>query len=119
MTYGSMQCLGSPLHIKNKYGEGFRLNIISENPNASEVTQSVLKYLPNAYLANENAGNFTFKLDGKYLKELSSFCELLENKTKPFDSVRDWGISQSTLEDVFIKFSKEKFEKVYKNNNLF
>ena len=39
MVKGNFQCIGSPQHIKNKYGEGLEVEVKLKNPQRSDIMQ--------------------------------------------------------------------------------
>jgi hypothetical protein len=57
-------------------------------------------------LTSENAGNLTFQVPLKDIDILSKFCETLEGGAEKV-GIKDWGVSHTTLEDVFLKVAQE------------
>ena len=47
----------------------------------------------------------TYKVPLTRIDNFSAFCELLERGDFPI--VKDWGVSQTTLEDVFLRVTAE------------
>jgi len=45
MVDGRLRCLGTPQHIKNKFGQGFQLDTIAPLENVDEVKESLPKLL--------------------------------------------------------------------------
>ena len=77
MTSGILRCVGSTLHLKNKYGGGYHLFVNCkkdvENIEQLEAIQlNVLNYikeiLPTSSLSEDNNGNFTFNVPLENLK---------------------------------------------------
>ncbi|KAF9104757.1 hypothetical protein BGX27_009947 [Mortierella sp. AM989] len=115
MTAGRLRCIGSSLHLKELYGSGFRLNISSKPGRLQEACENiqtqVLKGLKYRRIDKfTNATTFEFELDTQQQQEgrgqLSSIFAAL-SKTDRFPAIEDWGVSQTTLEDVFIKIVTE------------
>ncbi|KAF9150209.1 hypothetical protein BG015_007989 [Linnemannia schmuckeri] len=121
MTNGLLRCIGTSLHLKELYGSGFRLNITSKPGRLDEACQSIenklMRKLGLPYRRSDkftNASVFEFDVasntDTRSAKhdaivtrgELSSIFHYL-SQSDLFPAVEDWGISQTTLEDVFIK----------------
>ncbi|KAF9971390.1 hypothetical protein BGZ73_005702 [Actinomortierella ambigua] len=117
MTMGRLRCIGSSLHLKEKYGSGFRLNISSKPGRLEEACQSIEEQLMvgKDYRRIDkftNASTFEFQLSATSLSytsdngqehgELSMIFHKLNQPTM-FPAIEDWSISQATLEDVFIK----------------
>ncbi|KAG0371471.1 hypothetical protein BGX24_001628 [Mortierella sp. AD032] len=122
MTNGQLRCIDTSLHLKELYGSGFRLNITSKPGQLDQACQSVEDHLMRRIgLSHRRIDNFTnssvFEFDiaqvanGRQWQqdgivnrrgELSSIFHLL-SQPDLFPAVEDWGISQMTLEDVFVK----------------
>ncbi|KAF9134142.1 hypothetical protein BGX30_012033 [Mortierella sp. GBA39] len=123
MTNGLLKCIGTSLHLKELYGSGFRLNITSKPGRLDEACQSIedklmrrtgLPYRRIDKFTNAsvfefdlapNTNNQSNQQDGVVSTkrgELSSIFHYL-SQSDLFPAVEDWGISQTTLEDVFIK----------------
>ncbi|KAF9911846.1 hypothetical protein EC991_002149 [Linnemannia zychae] len=124
MTNGLLRCIGTNLHLKELYGSGFRLNIASKPGRLEEACQSIenqlMRKIGLPYRRIDkftNSSIFEFDLsqsraeeeqqrqqqDGIVTErnELSTIFHLLSQPAS-FPAVEDWGISQTTLEDVFI-----------------
>ncbi|KAF9307164.1 hypothetical protein BGZ74_009869 [Mortierella antarctica] len=113
MTSGQLRCIGSSLHLKELYGSGFRLSITSKPGRLQEACQSIEEKVLGSRLFKRtdkftNATIFDFDI-GQASKEssaprgdLSSIFKSLLQKDQ-FPDVEDWGISQTTLEDVFVR----------------
>merc|ERR1712039_672635 len=113
MTQGVLRCVGSTLHLKNKYGGGYHLfvncrkdleNIDQLQIIHANVKNFIAKILPGSELSEDNNGNFTFNVPLEGLK-VSSLFDQIEGQRKVL-GISDWGISQCTLEDVFLEVVK-------------
>ncbi|KAF9320866.1 hypothetical protein BG003_004423 [Podila horticola] len=113
MTSGQLRCIGTSLHLKELYGSGFRLTVTSKPGRLQEACQSIEeKFLGSRPFKRTgkftNATVFDFDIGqatneaGVSKGELSSIFKSLSQK-ELFPDVEDWGISQTTLEDVFVK----------------
>lgn len=107
MVHGELKCVGSPQHLKNKYGKGYTLTI-NMLPTENPVTQQeglvdFIKRLSNDSATELSSVNRTRKfLIPKQSNVTIShvFKEMEINKS--LLGIREWGLSLSTLEDVFI-----------------
>ncbi|KAG0358872.1 hypothetical protein BG005_001686 [Podila minutissima] len=113
MTSGQLRCIGTSLHLKELYGSGFRLSVTSKPGRLQEACQSIEEKVLGSRLFKRtdkftNATVFDFDIGqasneaGVSKGELSSIFKSLSQKEQ-FPDVEDWGISQTTLEDVFVK----------------
>ncbi|KAG0033431.1 hypothetical protein BGZ81_008517 [Podila clonocystis] len=112
MTSGQLRCIGTSLHLKELYGSGFRLSVTSKPGRLQEACQSIEEKVlgsrpfkrtdkfTNATVFDFNIGQATNEA-GVSKGELSSVFRSLLQKEQ-FPDVEDWGISQTTLEDVFV-----------------
>ncbi|KAG0262361.1 hypothetical protein BG011_010244 [Mortierella polycephala] len=114
MTSGRLRCMGSSLHLKELYGTGFRLDVSSKPGRLEEACQGVegqiLKGMQFRRIDKfTNATTFEFDLQSQRgghgqagRGQLSKIFSLL-SQPGLFPAIEDWGLSQTTLEDVFIK----------------
>ncbi|KAF9429270.1 hypothetical protein BGZ76_001576 [Entomortierella beljakovae] len=113
MTMGRLRCIGSSLHLKELYGSGFRLNVSSKPGRLQEACESIQTQVLQGYKYRRidkftNATTFEFEPDTQNQSggQLSSIFSAL-SKVDRLPSIEDWGISQTTLEDVFIRIVTE------------
>lgn len=125
MSRGCLQCLGSNVRLKNKFGEGYTLKINFNPKDVDQVTSFISSMLPNSKLTESFPGIFfnffNFKINliflffsfkGNYTYQIPSegfsLSSLFNTLVKQKDSVGilDWGVSQTSLEDVFLNIVK-------------
>jgi len=104
MSHGMLKCIGSNVRLKNKFGEGYTLKVNFNQENEEAVTSFVKEILPGSSLAESFPGNFSYSIPSKDLVMSTLISNLLSNKDKV--GIKDWGISQTTLEDVFLNIVK-------------
>jgi len=108
MASGKLRCLGTSLHLKNKFGLGYRLNLTCLPGRQEELKQLVHNMIPNYELISATGEFFIYGLQTSVLPSVIPFFELIEeNRDKPEFIIRDWGISQTTLEEVFLRVTHE------------
>ncbi|GFT89233.1 ATP-binding cassette sub-family A member 3 [Nephila pilipes] len=116
MADGEIQCCGSPLFLKKKYGAGYHLVMVKEpSCDVSAVTNLILHYVPTAEMSSNIGTELKYILphDSSHLfPALFSEIEKRKNELK----VSGYGASITTMEEVFIKVghktSQETLEKV-------
>ncbi|KAF9294425.1 hypothetical protein BGZ88_003919 [Linnemannia elongata] len=132
MTSGRLRCIGTSLHLKELYGSGFRLNVSSKPGRLEEACQSVerqilagLQYRRIDKFTNATTFEFDFQDQQNQHQDqrqntsaghrgyghqergqLSTIFALL-SRPGQFPAIEDWGLSQTTLEDVFVKIVTE------------
>jgi len=111
MAHGRLKCIGTSLHLKNKFGLGYRLNLTTIPGGESYIRDIVSKMIPNAVLIAETGVNFVFGVQTKDIGYLVPFFKYIEDniKTENF-FIKDWGMSQTTLEEVFLKVTRDDNE---------
>jgi ABC-type multidrug transport system ATPase subunit len=120
MKRGQFCCLGSALHLKSKYGNGYRLSIITDDPSekrAKSLKKFVQKHLPASVLryqlkgfvcitnlllcSRESPGEFHYEVPDSADK-LPPFLKKLEKRTDKY-SIVDLQVGMTSLEDVFLR----------------
>uniref|UniRef100_A0A8C7EKL0 ABC transporter domain-containing protein n=1 Tax=Neovison vison TaxID=452646 RepID=A0A8C7EKL0_NEOVI len=117
MVQGKFLCLGSPQHLKNKFGNIYILKV-KVKIDAQKGKLDGLKYFitltfPDSVLKQENQGILTYYIPSKD-KSWGKVFGILEDAKEQFD-LEDYSISQITLEQIFLAFaSPENTEGDYK-----
>ena len=106
MADGQLKCIGSPQHLKSRFGEGYQLQLKFTESTAvkSAVQDFVFSTFPSA--TNEAKEETPSRLCFSIKKDVSLadiFRRVLENKDRL--SLTDYSVSQSTLEQVFMRFA--------------
>ena len=104
MARGTLKCCGTSLHLKNNFGNGYRLSVLSTVERVEEAKQGILGLLKNAELMTESGGQLLFSLQNCQQEEIVGAIEKLEEGEGGMGGMfQDWGISQAGLEEVFLK----------------
>jgi ABC-type multidrug transport system ATPase subunit len=107
---GRLRLVGPPAVLKSDYGEHFKLNI-TVNPEDNEAARAFISNrFPTAEVFNSPVlGTTIYQLsrDSVSLSDLFSGCLELEEELQ----VNTWGISNITLEEVFLKITLEILDK--------
>uniref|UniRef100_A0AC35F4C1 ABC transporter domain-containing protein n=1 Tax=Panagrolaimus sp. PS1159 TaxID=55785 RepID=A0AC35F4C1_9BILA len=106
MVYGKFKCLGSAQHIKSKYGEGYTLLIRVDENNAEKVKREIFARFPGSILKEQHVQQLNFELKRNHRQTWSMLFDELESMCEPFN-MSDYSLSQTTLEQVFLEFSRE------------
>jgi len=103
MSHGTLKCIGNNIRLKNKFGEGYSLKINFEPENETKIVEYIKSLLPAAELKEDFPGNFTYSIPSSQLVMSNVISSLLADKDI---GIKDWGLSQTTLEDVFLNIVK-------------
>ncbi|VEN51862.1 unnamed protein product, partial [Callosobruchus maculatus] len=113
MASGRFMCLGSVQHLKSKFAKGCTFTIkIKRDANESSVN-NVEKYvsdnLPSAKLSEKHQEMLTYKITGVEIP-WSKIFSILEGAKRNIKDVEDYSLQQSSLEQVFLSFTKQAKE---------
>ncbi|KAM3864274.1 phospholipid-transporting ATPase ABCA3 [Diretmus argenteus] len=106
MAGGELQCCGSPLFLKNKYGAGYHMVIVKDALcNVSEITRLVHIYVPNATLESSAGAELSYILPKESTSRFELlFAELEMNREEL--GIASYGASVTTMEEVFLRVGK-------------
>ncbi|KAK5574560.1 hypothetical protein RB653_009813 [Dictyostelium firmibasis] len=111
MDNGYMICNGNSLQLKTKYGEGFSVQVIAKSLEVvGEIVNFVTSSLPNCRFLKQSALQLSFGFPvNTDPKIIVNFFKRLENITKDENNtlMRDWSISHSNMDDVFLKVTQK------------
>ena len=103
MSNGRFKALGNSIRLKNKFGSGYRISLVTDQINV--VKKRISELVPGAVLEDDSAGSLIYQFPTDSIKEIPGFVKWVEESKG--DMVKNWGISQSTLEEVFLKLIRE------------
>ncbi|XP_054706743.1 phospholipid-transporting ATPase ABCA3-like [Uloborus diversus] len=102
MADGEIQCCGSSMFLKRRFGTGYHLHIVKEsNFDLNGVTELLLKYIPTASLTSNLDKEATFILSPNAESFFGDMFEDLE-KNKDNMGFGSCGVTVTTMEDVFL-----------------
>lgn len=109
MVNGRLRCLGSPQHIKNKYGDGYTLTLKVREAAVGAAKAFVKGEFPGARVEDEHGGYLHFMLPTSSMGSLASAFGTLEAH-KAGLGVEDYQIGQTSLDEIFCKFAALEHE---------
>ena len=103
MANGKLQCYGSPMFLKKRFGEGYHLTIAKNNPNNETdcITKTVRKFIPNAKLESSVGVEVTYSLPSEDTQCFEPMLAQIEMDKSL--NIANYGISVTTMEEVFLK----------------
>ncbi|VDM62451.1 unnamed protein product [Angiostrongylus costaricensis] len=106
MVDGKFKCYGSCQHIKSRFGAGFTLLIRLRNcEGVDRIKSEILKKFPGAVLKEHHLLQLAYELPKRKGTTWSGLFDRLEELLRDFD-FEDYSLSQTTLEQVFLGFSR-------------
>eukprot|EP00397_Hematodinium_sp_SG-2012_P003007 GEMP01003015.1.p1 GENE.GEMP01003015.1~~GEMP01003015.1.p1 ORF type:complete len:1405 (+),score=248.98 GEMP01003015.1:40-4254(+) len=107
MVNGEIVCLGTSMHLKQKYGNGYQLEITTKND--QEVRETIENEWRGSVIALEqNPGRVVFELDAKKLRlgKVFSYIERIKDASQ----IDEYSVIHPTLEQVFLRFARAQEE---------
>lgn len=102
LTNQGIQCVGSQLHLKNKFGRGFLLSL-KPNPNvnmsATEFAQTHLH--PSLVHVENRLDQAIFRVDRARVR-VSSLLQQISDEVR-LGRIEKWSIIPASLDDVFMR----------------
>jgi len=108
LVNGRLTCIGSPEHLKMKFGEGYILELQSKDTERfhQEIVENAKLFDGNEYTMEKSASNRR-KYIVKMTRNLGRVFEIME-QSKANGLVSDYSFNQTSLEQIFINFAKEQ-----------
>jgi len=120
MVNGRLHCLGSAQHLKNKYGDGYTMTLRVTGTDIHEEVQHVQRFLssrfPLAKFKESHHNVLLYEFPSARLS-LADVFACMEEACQCLP-IKDYSISQNTLDNVFINFVKKQQEIVEESNEL-
>ncbi|XP_077973323.1 cholesterol transporter ABCA5-like isoform X3 [Styela clava] len=107
LTCGKLRCVGSSLFLKNRFGCGYHLGVVSKSPeDATRIGSCVNTHIDDAQLQRSVGMEHVYTLP---LNQVSKFSELFADFDKRQDelNIQSYGVSMTTLEEVFLKIGED------------
>ncbi|KAJ8922450.1 hypothetical protein NQ315_004397 [Exocentrus adspersus] len=103
MAGGELQCCGSSFFLKKKYGAGYSLILDkSRECDTGRVTHLLRKHIPDIEIHSNVGSELTYLLTESQSSHFETMLKDLEDHSEAL-GVRSYGISLTTLEEVFMK----------------
>ncbi|XP_053679318.1 phospholipid-transporting ATPase ABCA3-like [Anopheles nili] len=110
MADGRLKAVGSSFFLKKKYGVGYRLICVkSSDCEAELVTEVLRKHIPSIQVESNIGSELSYLLQEAHSSGFQQLLEDLEN-WGPGLGICDFGISLTTLEEVFMKVGSDAIE---------
>jgi ABC-type multidrug transport system ATPase subunit len=106
MARGTLRCIANPLRLKDLYGTGFKLFSNSEEEDTPAVAKYLESILPAGWTKMDSyATQISYEFPATKGAISKLFVEIEGAKEKL--GIKDWGIGQTTLEEVFVRLISE------------
>ncbi|CAH1776854.1 unnamed protein product [Owenia fusiformis] len=111
MVNGVFKCLGSPQHLKNKFGEGYTLmaKVGHTESHSDSTAEALMNFIegrfPGSVLKDEHQGYVHYQILGSDELTWARIFGIMERAKKDYN-IEDYSVSQTTLDQVFINFAR-------------
>uniref|UniRef100_A0A4X2KQT5 ABC transporter domain-containing protein n=1 Tax=Vombatus ursinus TaxID=29139 RepID=A0A4X2KQT5_VOMUR len=109
MAKGELQCCGSSLFLKQKYGAGYHMIMVKgQHCNIHEIEGLIHEHIPNATMESNMGAELSFILPKENVHSFEALFEELEERQEEL-GISSFGASVTTMEEVFLRVSKGHF----------
>jgi len=114
MVGGKIKCIGSTQHLKNKFGQGYVLEVklhhtLENNQRNEKLHQFVLSLFNDVEDPECFGDRYVYKITNDKVGQLSNVFAQIQQR-KDYLGIEDYSFSQATLEQVFLRFAREQKE---------
>ncbi|ODN05940.1 ATP-binding cassette sub-family A member 3 [Orchesella cincta] len=112
MAEGELQCVGSSLYLKKKYGGGYHLIIVKQPQcNVDKITDVLRKSIPDAEIDQNVGAELSYSLPDNKSKLFPAMFEELETRKEAL-GIASYGCGIVTMEEIFIRVGREAEAKI-------
>ena len=103
MAEGKVQCTGSSLFLKNRFGVGYNLVIAKKSRDpAPQVDKFIMEKIDNVKKMQEVSSEISYQLPTSSSKQFKQFFQEFDENLDNL-GIRSYGVGITTLEEVFLK----------------
>ena len=105
LAEGRLQCCGSSLFLKNRFGAGYRLvctRILERRADAKAIEAKLKQFVPAVKLLTDVGAEMTYQLPTEQSAAFPAMLRELDSE-KVAMGVEQYGLSMVTMEEVFLK----------------
>lgn len=104
MNHGRVECCGTPLFLKDRFGSGYRLILTKDNNFNKDLLENIFRRTLNQEpnIQSDIAREMTLSIPNEMNSRLPSLLAIIE--AEKFNvGILNYGISSATVEEVFLK----------------
>ncbi|PRP86767.1 putative ATP-binding cassette sub-family A member 3 [Planoprotostelium fungivorum] len=105
LSKGQLVCSGTPLELKRRFGRGYKLSISAEPSRLEEADAYIMRKYPSATSDAVAGGVINYYIAREDMSLGRVFGDM--KRDKEANGVRDWSISQTSLEEVFLEAMRD------------
>ncbi|PSN57079.1 ATP-binding cassette sub-family A member 5 [Blattella germanica] len=112
VSKGRLRCCGSSLFLKNKFGIGYHLTLVLEGvAREHAITRLVTSHVPKAEKARRHGRELSFILPHNAVDNFAPLFSAIEQEINTRASrlgISSYGVSMTTLEEVFLHLERDE-----------
>jgi len=110
MAKGRLQCIGSAIHLKNKFGAGYQITVATNKSTRSLMKEFFESHIDGVTMDSDGVSEYvTFSIPSGF-SDLSKFLRALESQKRKL-GITDMLVSFTTLEEVFLRITEQAEKK--------
>ena len=120
MAHGKMRCLGTSLHLKNNYGEGYKVDVSYLKGMDASAARFMENMLKSGQRTSDAEGKYTYMLPlkgGLSVAEIFNKMEEGNGAAAKEAGVLAWAVRQTSMEEVFLKVARRSEEELHKTGS--
>lgn len=111
VSHGRVRCCGSSLFLKNKFGIGYHLTLVLDGTcREHAISRLVTSHVPKAEKARRHGRELSFILPHNAVDNFASLFSAIEveiNNRSSKLGISSYGVSMTTLEEVFLHLERD------------
>lgn len=118
MHEGKKKAFGNSLFLKENYGRGYQINLVTNQSYVPSVEVVLKSALPGSSFIGDSTltGYMSVSVSRRDVFNLPRFFAWLESSPEAVSNIREWGISNTTLEQVFLMLCKSSTDVNFVDN---
>jgi hypothetical protein len=116
MAHGRLRAIGSPAELKFAYGGDYNVSILTEPSCVHQVKENVESRVPGAVLEDDGAGALVYRIPTQSTTYIPALAKFL-GRSKGDYFIKAWGISQISLEQIFLRIVRYYQKDVHINGD--
>ncbi|EGG24652.1 ABC transporter A family protein [Cavenderia fasciculata] len=110
ISHGKLRCDGSPLYLKKKFGVGYLLTMSKiEGCQSQSVIDFVHRFIPEAVVLSDAGTELSVRLPTSSVNQFVPLFREMDQQ-KGYLGIGHYGISITTMEEVFLRIGQESTE---------
>jgi hypothetical protein len=112
MVGGRLRCLGSTTHLKEVYGSGYQLDANVSNEQQPAFKANLESTWPSITIIEQHGNALKFRIPRESQGQKTTIGQVFRfiEACKAQYDVKDYSVSETTLEQIFIQFAKQQEE---------